>query len=374
MKKNILIAGAFVTIFGLVVAWFLYLDSSVIRRPQTPEKPYPYYSEDVRFKNDSAHIELAGTLTLPSKEGKYPVVVLISGSGPQNRDEEILGHKPFLILADHLAKKGIGVLRYDKRGIGQSTGNYQTATSLDFSYDAESAVRYLQSRKDIDSAKIGLMGSSEGGLIAPMIAARTNTIHFMVLLAGPAMPLMEALLLQGELVARAYGVPETEIKTLRALNREAFTIVAQSKDLKTLKEDITHFSEKNISKIPLDLLPKKMTREQYMKAQIEMLSSPWFQFGLQYDPAPALRRVKCPVLALIGSKDLQVPPKENLNAVAEHLKEGGNPNVTIKELPNLNHLFQECETGSPKEYEKIEQTFSPIALNEISGWILERVK
>jgi alpha/beta superfamily hydrolase len=189
MKNKIIISVSVLVLVAATISWYVYLDNQVVKRPQNPLVPYPYYSEEVRFPNDSGNVTLAGTLTLPSKSGKYPVVVLISGSGPQNRDEEILDHKPFLVLADHLTRNGIGVLRYDDRGVGQSTGKFETATSLDFSYDAESAVQYLKTRKDIDTTEIGLMGHSEGGLVAPMVAARSRDIAFMVLLAAPAMEL-----------------------------------------------------------------------------------------------------------------------------------------------------------------------------------------
>jgi fermentation-respiration switch protein FrsA (DUF1100 family) len=374
MKKAALISVIVIALVSATVAWYIYLDKQVIRRPQTPSKLYPYYSEEIRFRNDSANVTLAGTLTLPSKEGKFPVVVLISGSGAQNRDGEMLNHKPFLVLADHLTRNGIGVLRYDERGVGQSTGNFKTATSLDFSYDAENAVNFLKTRKDVDTTKIGLAGHSEGGLIAPMVAARSTDVAFIVLLAGPGMELKKLLLIQDGLIAKAYGISDENVKKLVDINDKVYNLVIQSTDLKKLKTDMTRFMNENIPKIPDKLIPGKTTRDQFAKVRIESLSSPWAQFMLKYDPEKTLEKVKCPVLAINGEKDIQVVPKENLDAIALALKKGGNTNVTTKELPNLNHLFQECKTGSPAEYGEIEQTFAPAALNEISGWILKQVK
>ena len=370
MKKAVIISTIVLALLSATVAWYIYLDKSTFERPQTPTKPYPYYSEEVRFRNDSANVTLAGTLTLPSKEGSYPVVILISGSGPQNRDEEILQHKPFLVLADHLTRNGIGVLRYDDRGTGESTGDFKIFTSLDFSKDAESAVNFLKTRRDIDTTKIGLAGHSEGGLIAPMVAARSRDIAFVVLMAGPGMELKKALLLQDGLIAKAYGMSDANVKKLVGINEKAYDLVIQSTDLEKLKTDMTRFVNDHISEIPDKLITEQMTREQFAAARIEGLSSPWTQFMLKYDPGKTLEKVKCPVLAINGEKDMQVVPDENLAAISLALKKGGNSNVTIKKIPDLNHLFQECATGSPKEYQEIEQTFSPVALNEISRWIL----
>ncbi|HAH58159.1 MAG TPA: alpha/beta hydrolase, partial [Bacteroidales bacterium] len=188
------------------------IEKEVIKRPQEPSKPYNYYSEEVTFQNTKANILLAGTLTLPEKEGNFPVVILITGSGPQNRDEELLGHKPFLVIADYLTKNGIGVLRYDDRGVGQSTGDFKAATTADFATDVESAIEYLKTRKEVNVHKIGLIGHSEGGIIAPMVASASNDVSFIVLLAGTGIRGDKLLLLQQELIAKANGVSETEIE------------------------------------------------------------------------------------------------------------------------------------------------------------------
>lgn len=345
------------------------------KRYQEPTGPFSYYSENVTFENPTAKITLAGTLTLPAKAGNFPVVVLISGSGPQNRDEEILGHKPFLVISDYLTKKGIAVLRFDDRGCGKSTGNFMLATSEDFASDVSSAIDYLKTRKEINIKKIGLAGHSEGGIIAPMIASKSKDVSFMVLLAAPAIQLRKMMMIQDELIARAFGVPENEIATLKTINSEIYEMISVSTDTDTLKADLTRYADhEKVKNVPVQLLPPGMSREQYLAAQISTLSSRWAQYLLKYDPAIALEKVKCPVLALNGAKDLQVTSRNNLAAIRNALIKGGNHKITTREFPRLNHLFQECETGSPAEYKRIEQTFSPAALSEMSDWILKQVR
>jgi hypothetical protein len=343
-------------------------------RPQEPIKPYPYYSEDITFENKKAGINLAGTLTLPNKEGVFPVVVLISGSGPQNRDEELLGHKPFLVLSDFLTKNGIAVLRYDDRVISMSKGDFKTATSADFATDVESAIAYLKTRKEINKKKIGLIGHSEGGLIAPMVASNSKDVAFIVLLAGTGIQGDSLLLLQKKLIEEASGVSKEDIQKGQSSNRKAFDIVNQSTSLEQLNSDLTIYFKQILKDNPNTQKPAEMSDDDFVKLQVKQIASPWMQYFIKYNPAPALEKVKCPVLAINGEKDLQVPPKENLEAIKNALTKGGNKKVTTKELPNLNHLFQECETGSPDEYAKIEQTFSPIALTEILNWIKTQTK
>ena len=350
------------------------IEKEVIKRPQEPIKPYSYYSEDVNFQNTKANITLAGTLTLPKKEGVFPVVILISGSGPQNRDEELVGHKPFLIISDYLTKNGIAVLRYDDRGVGQSKGDFKTATSADFATDVESAITYLKTRKEINKKKIGLVGHSEGGLIAPMVASKSKDVSFIVLLAGTGIPGDKLLVLQQELIARANGASEEDIKKSVQANAKLFEIVVKSTDNQKLKADLTSKISELMANDTTAEIPNGMTKEQFITLQVNQISSPWMEYFMKYNPAPTLEKVKCPVLAVNGAKDLQVPPKENLNAIKNALAKGGNKNVTIMEFPDLNHLFQESKTGSPNEYETIEQTFSPTALVEIKKWIEQQTK
>lgn len=349
------------------------VEKAKLLRPQEPTQPYPYYAEDVTFTNAKAQITLAGTLTLPKKEGKYPVVVLISGSGPQNRDEELLGHKPFLILADHLTKNGIGVLRFDDRGVGASKGDFATATSADFATDVEAAVSYLLTRKDVITNKIGLMGHSEGGVIAPMVAAKSKDVAFIVLLAGTGIKGDELLLLQGELIGRAGGETAENLKINQTISKGAFDMVTKLTDVKVLKSELELYLQQKLKEYP-SVKAQEMSEERFIQSQVMTLTSPWMRFFIKYDPATALTAVKCPVLAINGEKDLQVPAKINLDAIKMNLEKGKNKDVTTKILPNLNHLFQESTTGSPDEYAKIEQTFAPVALDEITNWLLKQVK
>jgi fermentation-respiration switch protein FrsA (DUF1100 family) len=350
------------------------IEKEKLVRPQEPIKPFPYYSEDITFENKKAGINLAGTLTLPNKEGVFPVVILISGSGPQNRDEELLGHKPFLVLSDFLTKNGIAVLRYDDRGTALSKGDFKTATSADFATDVESAIAYLKTRKEINKNKIGLIGHSEGGLIAPMVASKSKYVAFIILLAGTGIQGDSLLLLQKKLIEEASGISKEDIQKGQLSNRKVFDIVNKSTSVEQLTSDLTIYFKQLLKDNPNTQKPAGMSDDDFVKLQVKQIASPWMQYFIKSNPAPALEKVKCPVLAVNGEKDLQVPPKENLEAIKKALTKGGNKNVTTKELPNLNHLFQECKTGSPDEYATIEQTFSPIALTEILKWLQTQTK
>lgn len=331
-------------------------------RPQEPQKPYPYYTEDVKFENKTDKVVLAGTLSLPKKEGNFSAVILITGSGKQNRDEEMLGHKAFLVLADYLTKKGIAVLRFDDRGTGESTGDFSKATTLDFVKDVQAGVDYLKTRKEINKNKIGLIGHSEGGLIAPIVAGNSTAINFIVLLAGPGIRGDKLLLLQKELLEKQYGAAESDIQKGQENFKGAYDIIiASAANDENLKNKVDNYFKSKYD----DNVSKSLTAQ---------ITNNWMYTFLRLDPATILPKVKCPVLALNGSKDLQVPAEINLGAIKKTLLEAGNKKITTKELPNLNHLFQECKTGSPLEYEKIEQTFSPIALDEISSWVLLQTK
>ena len=346
-----------------------YIEKPKLIRPQEPVKPYPYYSEEVTFRNVKANIKLAGTLTLPEKEGNFPVVILITGSGPQNRDEELLGHKPFLVLSDYLSRNGIAVLRYDDRGTAQSEGDFKMATSRDFASDVEAAVAYLKTRKEINKKKIGLIGHSEGGIIAPMVASKSKDINFIVLLAGTGMQGNQLLLLQQELIGRASGISESELQKSHEINSAIFDMVIKSTNTDTLNKEVTKYLILKLKGSLDSQKPAGMNENDFVKPQVDQITSPWMQYFIKYNPALTLEKVKCRVLALNGEKDLQVPPKQNLTAIKAALLKGGNKNVTVIEFPNLNHLFQECKTGLPAEYAQIEQTFSPKALEEITNWI-----
>jgi pimeloyl-ACP methyl ester carboxylesterase len=337
------------------------IEKEKLVRPQEPIKPYSYYSEDITFENEKAGIRLAGTLTLPKKEGVFPAVILISGSGPQNRDEELLGHKPFLVLSDFLTKNGIAVLRFDDRGTGKSTGEFKGATTFDFAKDVEYAIEYLQKRKEINKDKIGLIGHSEGGIIAAIIASENENIDFIVSMAGSALRGDQLLLLQ-----------KYKIETQMEINRQ---VVANNQQIFAGAYEII-LNESIENELVSDTLSKYFTSkygqalpENQKTALINQLSSPWMLNFIRLDPMVYLSKVNCPVLAINGSKDIQVPSKENLEIIEANFRKTENTGVKIKELKDLNHLFQECETGSVSEYSKIEQTISPIALKEILNWI-----
>ena len=291
---------------------------------------------------------------------------MISGSGPQDRNEALMGHKPFLVLADKLTRTGIAVLRFDDRGVGKSEGNFGAATTVDFSYDAEAAIQYLKTRKEVKTSRMGLIGHSEGGLIAPITALRNKDVAFIVMLAGPGLSGREIVLMQQELIGRASGMPESEIKKNQDTNRYIFDLMKTETDQTVLVPKIEDYLRKQLTG---NTDSAKISEA--LPAQIAQLTSPWMQYFLNYDPAPTLSKLKTPVLALIGSKDLQVPAKENLAAIETALKKAGNKKYVLKELEGLNHLFQECSTGSPMEYGQIEQTMSPQVPEIIAKWIKE---
>jgi pimeloyl-ACP methyl ester carboxylesterase len=334
-------------------------------RPQNPTKPYPYKEEEITFSNAGAKLSLAATLTLPPGQGPFPASVLLSDSGPSDRDESLAGHRPFLVLADHLTRKGVAVLRFDKRGIGKSTGDYASATIEDFAADAQAALAYLKTRKEIDTKKIGLIGHAEGGLIAPLIAAHSSDVVWIVLLAGPGLKGEDTLLLQSELILKTAGVDDDQIAKTRAFNKQTYALVRQERNPATLQaklNDLVQSSGMGATLPPVAL-----------QAQVRMMVSPWFRFYLDYDPLPALQKIACPVLALNGEKDLQVSPKENLAKIQKALQDGGNKDFQTTELPGLNHLFQHGPTGSPTEYGGIEETMAPLALNAVSDWVLKHI-
>lgn len=347
---------------------------SEVKHPQNPKRPFPYNEEEITFFNKEENISLAGTLTYP-KEGKlFPAVILVSGSGPQDRDESLLGHKPFLVISDYLTRNGIAVLRYDDRGVGKSTGNFSTATTVDFSNDALAAVEYLKTRKEINPKKIGIIGHSEGGLIAPMCAANSNDVAFIVLLAGPGVRGKEILELQNELIMRANGSSEDEIKKSLSQSKKIYQLIIDEVDSSSIYNKLVEMYNEEFSKMTDEEKKKPENSKEYFERQAKTVLSPWFRFFIKYDPRPTLEQITIPVLALNGEKDLQVPPKQNLPEIEKALKNAGNKNFKIVKLPKLNHLFQPTETGSVSEYAKIETTFSEDTLKIIKDWILDITK
>jgi pimeloyl-ACP methyl ester carboxylesterase len=329
------------------------------KRPQNPTRPYPYHEEEVSYENKVQKLTLAATLTAPPGKGPFPVVVLITGSGPQDRDESLMGHKPFLVLSDYLTRKGIAVLRADDRGTGKSTGDFKIATTADFATDTEAGIAYLKTRPEINMHKIGLIGHSEGGIIAPMIAARDPDLAFIVMMAGSGVPGDQVLPAQLEAIEEAGGKSHKEAANDAAQERELIKLVENEKDPALLEKEL---KDKMTGGMP----------EAQIGTQLKAFTSPWFRYFMTYDPATALRKVACPVLAINGAKDKQVLPEQNLPAIRKALEQAGNKHFVVEELPELNHLFQTATTGAPGEYAEIEETISPVVLEKIANWILQQ--
>ena len=332
-----------------------------LRRPQNPAKPYPYKEEEVSFAAGDGKLALAATLTLPQGAGPFPAALLVGGSGPNDRDETIAGHKPFLVLADFLTKRGIAVLRYDKRGIAKSTGNYADATMENFTQDAQAAFGYLKSRKELDVKRLGIIGHSEGGILGALVATRSNDLNWMVLLATPATTGERTLLRQSELIARAGGLAEEQITRSLEFDRKAYRAVREEKDAAALERRLRTLVEQ--SGLGAAMPPAAL------QAQIRMMSSPWFREFLDYDPAPALEKLKCPVLALSGDRDLQVDSTENVPLLRKAYESSGNKDFMVVEIEGVNHLFQKAQSGSPALYGAIEETIAPEILTAVGNWV-----
>jgi uncharacterized protein len=341
---------------------------SVPLRPQEPKGAIPYDEEEVKYSNLTAGVTLAGTLTLPRSERPSPAVLLIAGSGPNDRDETVFGHKPFLVLADHLTKQGFAVLRVDKRGVGQSTGNYDGSTSEDFAADALAGVEYLKTRKEVNAEQIGLIGHSEGGLIAPMIAIKSNDVAFIVLMATPSVTGEAIVYAQEALISRAMGVSEEQISYQLDLQKQVLSVIINEPDLEKAEKLLGEIVAKQLANLPKE---EQQTSADTMEAQIKRCNSKWFRFFLTYDPTTSLKYLKIPILVIHGELDFQAPPKQNLPVIAKILEKAGNRNYRIIEFPKLNHFFQTCESGSILEYGKIEETIAPVVLDTLSAWLLE---
>lgn len=326
-------------------------------RPQDPQPPFNYRAEEVTFTNKKEGNTLAGTLTIPEGDGPFPALVLVSGSGQQNRDEELMNHRPFWVIADYCARHGVAVLRYDDRGMGGSTGEVLNATSLDFSYDAEAAFDFLRNRKEINASQVGILGHSEGGIINFMVAERRPEVAFLVSLAGPAVNGIEVLKEQQAAILRAQGMSEEMVQFSGNANAQMFDIIEASS------------SREEADTLLRQLLKGWGYNEELTEQTVGQMASPWMYYFLKYDPTEAIVKTNCPALLLNGSKDLQVLASQNLPAYERIIAEHGKTNLTLRELPDLNHLFQHCETGSPNEYFTIEETISPEVLERIVEFV-----
>ncbi|MEA2602124.1 MAG: uncharacterized protein QOF89_3116 [Acidobacteriota bacterium] len=340
-------------------------------RLQEPKPPFPYTAEEVTYANGD--VKLAGTLTIPPGDGPFPAVVMITGSGAQDRDESVFGHKPFLILADHLSRHGIAVLRADDRGVGGSTGSVPSSTTADFAQDALAGVRFLKTHAKIAKDRIGLMGHSEGGVVAPLAASQSSGVAFIVMLSGTGVPGSDVLLLQVERMSHADGTPEDRIQKQLAVIRRMTDVLRTEQDPTAREAKLREAAREDAATMTPDALKQAGGVDGVIDRDVRFFGSPWFRYFLTYDPRPALRKVKVPVLAVNGELDLQVIADQNLPEIGKALKEAGNRDVTLKRLPGINHALQPgAKTGSPEEYAKSEITVAPVVLDTVTQWITER--
>ncbi len=337
---------------------------AVHKRPQEEAisaGPLPYQQIDVQFDNRVAHNRLAGTLTMPLGGDSFPAVVLVSGTGHNTRDEDVWGHKVFLVLADALSRRGFAVLRYDKRGVGGSTGDYDAATTADFASDADAAVTWLREQPKVNSKQIGILGHSEGGIIAPMVAASDNNVSFVVMIAGPALRGDKLFAEQSAMTAAAYGAPQDYIERRKLFDQQLYKAIVAAPSIAEAHKVAESLVGEGIKKHIVD--------QNEAEALASNDTSVWERYFLAYDPAPTLARLKIPVLAVYGSLDVQVPGKDNAMAASDALRR--NPSSVLVLLPGKNHLMQDATTGAPNEYNDIEETISPSALNLIVGWLAD---
>lgn len=338
--------------------------SETVKRPQEPtSKKFNYRIQEVIVDNTSEKVKLAGTLTIPKGKGPFPAVVLISGSGPQNRDSEILGHKPFWIIADYLSSNGIAVLRCDDRGVGKSTGNFSTATSANFATDAQAMLQFLRKQPKINASKTGILGHSEGGIIGPIAVADDPANGFLILLAAPGIPIDSLMVLQNQMILRSSGESEEKINQISAFNRACYQLLKSNIDAYELDHQMELLIKNDY--------PDSSLKSEQIRPMVQQFTSPWFRYFANYDPSFYLKKIQTPVLAIQGDKDLQVSPIENIEGIKSIFSSAGNKHVEIHLVPNKNHLFQTTTTGKIEEYGELEETFSPEVLEIIKNWILK---
>jgi len=349
------------------------------KRPQTPTPPFPYKNEEVEYSNTDKSLRYGATITIPEGSGPFLALVMITGSGPQDRDETIMGHKPFAVIADYLTRKGFIVLRVDDRGIGKSTGNFSEATSEDFTNDVNSSVDYLLTRPETDKKKLGLLGHSEGGMIAPMVAAKRKDINFIILLAGPGVDIIDLMAEQNAAIAKSGGISEQTVKEIRPLFKSAVTIIMDNPDSTAAIKKLSAFTDKWASTMAKEVLKEldfetAKQRNDYCVGMVKEFQSPWFRYFIRFKPSQYLEQLKCNVLALNGDKDIQVVASQNLPGIEASLKKSKSKVYEVKELPGLNHLFQTCKKCTVNEYGELEETISPVALDYINNWLQKNVQ
>ncbi|MCT4665040.1 MAG: alpha/beta fold hydrolase [Flavobacteriales bacterium] len=341
----------------------------VYPRPQTPKAPFEYQVEELKIPGAEKEITLAGTLTLPKAETYKNLAILITGSGPQNRDEELMYHKPFMVIADYLTKNGTAVFRYDERGVGESSGDFSTATSFDFGADVLAIVDHFSKDKRFQNASIGLIGHSEGGMIAPYVSNKNKNIKYIVLMAGTGAEGYEVILDQQSRILKAQGKhSDQDIKTMEQVGRRIFEYFKKNKDSKNIEKNLKEYIREMYEAHKTVMVPMGATAEMMAESTTKQYLSNWFREMLFYNPGPVLEMLQVPTLVLQGSKDLQVSEELNIPIIKNALKKSSVPHK-IQVFESLNHLFQHCETGSVEEYIQIEQTISPEVLEVMSEWI-----
>lgn len=349
------------------------VEQKMVTRFQEPSFPYPYDQEDVIFHNSSANVTLAGTLTLPRSTGPFPVVILLHGSTPMDRNASMFDHKLFLVWADHLTKQGIAVLRFDKRSAGQSTGDYNSSSLEDFADDALAGIEYLKTRKEINFKQIGFIGHSEGGMTALLTTVKSKDVAYIVLMASPCVNWEELILKQEESLMRVDSVSEEFIVQSLKFRKQLFAILKNEKNREIAEPELRKIFVKYFDQ--LTPAERQIAETYYgpLEFQVQFFNSVWFGYNFGYEPVETLKRIKTPVLALNGELDLVVSPKQNLIKIAKTLDAANHEDHTIIEIPLLNHAFQTCKTGSVRECAEIEETTAPLVLDTMSDWILKRV-
>lgn len=379
-KNDSTITGKLIQGIGIDLTLVKVLKVSALPRPQTPHQPYSYISRDVEYDNADKSVHYGATITIPKGKGPFPAVLLITGSGAQNRDEEIFEHKPFAVIADHLTKHGYIVMRVDDRSTGKTTGNFSGSTTADFAKDVNTSLNYLKNKKEVDVKHIGLIGHSEGGIIAPIVASQRNDISFIILLAAPGEKVSKLMEDQNIAILRSNGFTKEAAEDYGILFHNMIPVIIRAKNLGEATNNLNDVvgAWRNTTPKPIVMgttgIINDSTQKIFVNAFASSLSTPWYKYFLQFDPGQYLTKLHCKVLALNGDKDLQVLSAPNLSAIKSALQKSRSPVYVVKEMPGLNHLFQHCKKCTVNEYGQLEETFSPEVLDIISEWLKKNVK
>jgi uncharacterized protein len=346
-----------------------------LNRPQEPIPPYPYIQEEITYPNQADGIIISGTLTMPSTEGSFTTVILVSGMGPNDRDYTMLGHKPFFVLADYLTRQGIAVLRVDKRGVGKSTGTFGSfVTSQDLARDVLAGIDYLKTRKEIDPKRIGLIGHSEGGLIAAMVASQSPSVSFLILMAGAMATEVEQILAQVGMQLKADGASKALIDYDAKVREKLLHVVKGESDLDKAAIAMKAIMETYFATLPATIKTESelfmfAIKESNAESMIAFFNSPTYRYWLEHNSVFDLNILRMPVLAMNGDLDFVTASHIQLPIIKNALQHAGNRDITIVEMPKMNHWFQSCSTGAMSEYGTLEETISPIVIKQMADWI-----